>query len=72
MGNTEILGLRNISFKDKDKVDFSLSIDGNNLSLIAVIMKGETSAIRFAEAKTLLDYGFSNFEYYKYNNKYNI
>ena len=35
----------------------------NNLSLIAVIMRGETSEIRFQEAKKLLDYGFSNFEY---------
>lgn len=32
-------------------------------------MKGETSAIRFAEAKKLLDYGFSNFEYLQYANK---
>lgn len=32
-------------------------------------MRGETSAIRFAEAKKLLDYGFSNFEYLQYANK---
>lgn len=32
-------------------------------------MKGETSAIRFSEAKKLLDYGFSNFEYLQYANK---
>ena len=32
-------------------------------------MRGETSAIRFAEAKKLLDYGFSNFEYFQYGHK---
>ena len=32
-------------------------------------MRADTSSIRFAEAKTLLDYGFSNFEYMKYSNK---
>jgi len=41
----------------------------DDLTLIAVIMRGETSAIRFSEAQKLLDYGFSNFEYYKYSNK---
>lgn len=35
-------------------------------------MRGETSAIRFAEAKKLLDYGFSNFEYLQYANKGNV
>ena len=52
--------------------NLSATATRNDLSLIAVIMKGETSAIRFAEAKTLLDYGFSNFEYYKYSNKGDI
>ena len=47
----------------------SASATRNNLSLIAVIMKGETSSIRFSEAAKLLDYGFSNFEYFKYSNK---
>lgn len=32
-------------------------------------MKGETSKIRFDEAKKLLDYGFSNFEYVEYAKK---
>ncbi len=32
-------------------------------------MKGETSAIRFEEAKKLLDYGFSNFQYIENNQK---
>lgn len=43
--------------------NLSASATRNNLSLIAVIMRGETSAIRFSEAQKLLDYGFSNFEY---------
>ena len=47
----------------------SASATRNDLSLIAVIMRGETSAIRFSEATKLLDYGFSNFEYIKYGNK---
>jgi len=49
--------------------NLSATATRDNLSLIGVIMKGETSNIRFAEAKKLLDYGFSNFEYYKYSNK---
>ena len=32
-------------------------------------MKGETSNIRFEEAKKLLDYGFANFEYIENNKK---
>ena len=43
--------------------NLSASATRNGLSLIAVIMKGETSAIRFSEAKKLLDYGFSNYQY---------
>lgn len=43
--------------------NLSASATREGLSLIAVIMKGPTSAIRFDEAKTLLDYGFNNFEY---------
>lgn len=34
----------------------------NGTRFIAVILGAETSAIRFAEAKKLLDYGFSNYE----------
>ncbi len=52
--------------------NLSASATRNDLSLIAVIMRGETSSIRFEEAKKLLDYGFSNFEYYKYSNKGDI
>lgn len=45
--------------------NLSASATRDDLSLIAVIMKGPTSAIRFDEAKILLDYGFNNFEYRK-------
>ena len=34
-----------------------------DLSLIAVVLKGPTSEIRFSEAKKLLDYGFANYSY---------
>lgn len=49
--------------------NLSATATRNDLSLIAVVMRGETSAIRFEEAKKLLDFGFSNFEYYKYSNQ---
>lgn len=45
--------------------NLSATATRDDLSLIAVIMKGPTSAIRFDEAKKLLDYGFNNFEYRK-------
>lgn len=44
--------------------NLSATATRDDLSLIAVVMKGETSPIRFAEAQKLLDYGFSSFEYY--------
>ena len=49
--------------------NLSATATRDNLSLIAVIMKGETSAIRFSEAQKLLDYGFSNFEYIEFAKK---
>ena len=52
--------------------NISAAAKRNDLTLISVIMKGETSSIRFAEAQKLLDYGFSNFEYAKYCNKGDI
>lgn len=52
--------------------NLSATATRNNLSLIAVIMRGETSAIRFAEAQKLLDYGFSNFEYVEFAKKGDI
>lgn len=52
--------------------NLSASATRDNLSLIAVIMKADTSKIRFSEATKLLDYGFSKFEYVKYSNKGDI
>lgn len=52
--------------------NLSASATRNDLSLIAVIMRAETSAIRFSEATKLLDYGFSKFEFVKYSNKGDI
>lgn len=43
--------------------NLSASATRDDLSLIAVIMKAPSSPIRFANATTLLDYGFSNFSY---------
>lgn len=43
--------------------NLSATATKNDLSLIAVIMKSPTSAIRFAEAKKLLDYGFNTYNY---------
>ena len=52
--------------------NLSATATRDGLSLIAVIMKGETSPIRFAEATKLLDYGFSNFEYVEFSKKDDI
>ena len=43
--------------------NLSASATRNGLSLIAVVMRGETSSKRFEETRKLLDYGFSNYEY---------
>ena len=40
--------------------NLSASATRNNLSLIAVVLKAPTPAIRFSNAQKLLDYGFSN------------
>lgn len=45
--------------------NLSASATRDDLSLIAVVMKAPSSAIRFKCASTLLDYGFTNFEYKK-------
>jgi len=45
--------------------NLSASATRDNLSLIAVIMKSPSTAIRFSEAQKLLDFGFSNFGYKK-------
>ena len=41
--------------------NLSASATRDNLSLIAVVMKAPTTALRFSEAKALLDYGFNNY-----------
>ena len=43
--------------------NLSASATKNGLSLIAVVLKGSSSDVRFTEARKLLDYGFSNYEY---------
>lgn len=43
--------------------NLSASATRDDLSLIAVIMKAPTSALRFSNAKSLLDYGFNNYSY---------
>lgn len=48
--------------------NLSASATRANLSLIAVIMKAPSSAIRFSEAQKLLDYGFNNYQYKKLAN----
>ena len=50
--------------------NLSASATRERLSLIAVIMKGPTGAIRFSEAQKLLDYGFSNYQYKELAGKY--
>lgn len=49
--------------------NLSASATRDGLSLIAVIMKSPTSAIRFSNASSLLDYGFSNYSYKSFGNQ---
>ena len=49
--------------------NLSASATRDDLSLIAVVMKAPTSAIRFSNAQKLLDYGFNNFQYKKLASK---
>ena len=49
--------------------NLSATATRDDLSLIAVVMKAPTSAIRFKSASTLLDFGFNNFIYKKLINK---
>lgn len=49
--------------------NLSASATRDGMSLIGVIMKAPTSAIRFAEATKLLNYGFSNYSVYSFGNK---
>lgn len=52
--------------------NLSASATRDDLSLIGVIMKAPSAAIRFKEAQKLLDYGFSNFTYTTLGNKGDI
>ncbi len=49
--------------------NLSASATRKNLSLIAVVLRAPTTKTRFSEAKKLLDYGFSTFEFKKLSNK---
>jgi len=49
--------------------NLSASATRDGLSLIAVIMKAPTSAIRFSNASSLLDYGFTNYSYKSFGNQ---
>ena len=52
--------------------NLSASATRDDLSLIAVIMKAPTTAVRFSEAQKLLDYGFSNYSYVSFAKKGNL
>lgn len=43
--------------------NLTASATRDNLSLIAVVLRGPTSEIRFNDARKLLDYGFTNFKF---------
>lgn len=49
--------------------NLSASATRDGLSLIAVVMKAPTSALRFSNATSLLDYGFSNYSYKSFGNQ---
>ena len=52
--------------------NLSASASRNGMDLVAVVMKAPTSKIRFSNASSLLDYGFTNFEYKKLLNQNDI
>ena len=49
--------------------NLSASATRDGLSLLAVIMKAPTSALRFSNAIKLLDYGFTNYSYKSFANR---
>ncbi len=62
-------------FTDGAKFCLSATATRDNLSLIAVVLGCQTSNERFSDASTLLDYGFSNYNFYISNDilkKYDI
>ena len=52
--------------------NLSASATRNDMDLIAVVMKAPTSKARFKIASSLLDYGFTNFEYKKLLSKNDV
>jgi len=52
--------------------NLSASATRDGLSLIAVVMKAPTSAVRFSNATSLLDYGFNNYSYKSFGNQGDI
>lgn len=56
-------------FTNEAKFCLSASAKRGKLNLISVILGGETSEKRFDEAKSLLDYGFQNFDSVTVNKK---
>ena len=52
--------------------NLSASATRDNLFLIAVVLRAPTTKIRFSEAKKLLDYGFTSYEYKDLGKKYSI
>lgn len=54
------------------KYNLSAAATRDDLSLIAVVMKAETTKLRFEEAQKLLNYGFSNYGYKKFASKGDI
>lgn len=52
--------------------NLSATATRNDLSLIAVIMRAPTPQVRFSEAKLLLDYGFTTYNYKKIANKNDV
>lgn len=52
--------------------NLSASATRDNLSLIAVVMKAPSTAARFQDAKTLLDYGFSTYSCSSFGKKGDI
>jgi len=52
--------------------NLSATATRDDLSLIAVVMRSETSDIRFRDAQALLNYGFKNFEFANISKKGDI
>ena len=51
-------------FTSKAMFCLAASAERDGLEMIAVILHGDTSELRFAAARTLLDYGFANYALY--------